>query len=845
MDIRSRRLAPLAALALLVACGGKGSAPAAPPGPLQLTCSVSLSGPSPVLNVLARATTTAAAGAPAITVTLKVKPTTQTLALAGPGWATSKEFRGVDINTGEAVSAEAVIDGTLATAACVGSTGLPTVTARLTRTATGADLDWDAVPGAAVYRWTIRDGLDGAVLASGSTATTSAQAVVPAGLPGTSVAEVGAYALTGTETSFPAPLPTPRASFGRAILTGGAAGGDGVSAWQLFGPGDFVGGTLTVVFPSLGTGERLAVLLANAGGDDSGFATVSVVGTGAARMAPAGAPLAALAAAPLAPLAGADEGFDRSDVMAGEALVAERRTEVMAQVRQARLQRGAEAGSKGPQAARAVAAAIPAARSFCQGRISATGTWSYVWTGAALAHQTANAAFYYSTDTAVAAGIDQAVATRPDFWTALGDAYENRILGTLNTYFGPETDVDGNGKMVFLLGNLGKTTSGGFVVGYFCSGRPRVPARQRRQLPQRLLRQPDRHALPDRSGYLHDQLGRRRGSYAQVLDLILAGEYPGIMAHELQHDVNFNTQLPHRRALRRRARSSGSTRGSPCSPRRWPATGSTPRATAPRSGATRGSPPVGLPYYQGFSMTAWDGDAVRQLRRGAGLHAVPARPRLAGHDQGAREQVAGRKGQRRGGHRRALGGRLRPLRHRGHVLQRGHLEASGALGALTSTGHHAGRPALQLPRRPRRPPTTSPGTTTRGTAARHREGRATAYVAYTPVTTSASATLRPTAGPPSPPAPGRAARSTLRYQGTGVVRPHVVVVKYGGALLQLRRPDLPVGADPKAGRRDRPGRSRRRRSGTCRARRARPAASPATGRPSADGARCARRWRAS
>jgi hypothetical protein len=330
--------------------------------------------------------------------------------------------------------------------------------------------------------------------------------------------------------SRPAPAPTPP------------------STWQLYGPGDFAGGTFTVSIPSLAANERLAVLLLNAGGDDRTVVTVSASGTGDPAL-PALAPLALAAQAASGTSAlGADDGFDRTDVMGGEALVSARREETSARLRDGRLQRARLVGSTGaPMATTAAAAAplpLPLTRSFCQGQLTSTGGFIQTWKSSTLAYQTPHAAFYYTDE--VKPGIDAAVAARTPvapagvapFWGELGTAYEAKILGKLNTYFGAESDVDGNGKMIFLLANLGKTGSNSFVVGYFWPGDLVLPQADQVTCPSNTVgNTADMLYLIDPGNFTANWAAR--GTYADVLNLILVGEYPSTMAHELQHDVNY------------------------------------------------------------------------------------------------------------------------------------------------------------------------------------------------------------------------------------------------------------------------------------------------------------------
>src|SRR4051794_14973766 len=64
------------------------------------------------------------------------------------------------------------------------------------------------------------------------------------------------------------------------VVSSGAAGGTG-APWQLFAPWDFRGGALTARTEQLGAGERMAVLLVNAGGPDGAGAEVTIDGASA------------------------------------------------------------------------------------------------------------------------------------------------------------------------------------------------------------------------------------------------------------------------------------------------------------------------------------------------------------------------------------------------------------------------------------------------------------------------------------------------------------------------------------------------------------------------------------
>ncbi len=801
----SRPAATILALALLAACGGTSNPPPVPPGPLELACSVSRSGPEPILTVVGRATTKAAAGAPAITVTLQLNPTPRTFTLSGPGWVGSAELRGASLSPGATVTGQATVDGTPVTASCVGYGGLPAVTAHVDRTPTGAGVTWQPVSGAAVYRWSLRDGLNGAVVGSGTTTSTSGQVTAALDPLKVYVAEVGAYALTGSETSFPSPLPVPKAAYARVTLTAGSTGGDGVTAWQLFGPGDYVGSTLTIDFPALAVGERLAVLVVNAGGIDRSAVTVTTAGTGDPNFSVAPlAPLAAMAAGTgtggSASGAGAGEAIDRSGVMAGEALVSAWREETIARLRDGRLQRAPPASPTGAPLAATAAAQLPATRSFCQGRYSGTG-FTQLWRSATLAYQTpeGHAAFYYTDE--VKPGIDKALLSRPDFFTSLGAAYESKILLALNTYFGPESDVDRNGLVIFLFGNLGKTSSNAFPVGYFWPGDIELPLATSSSCPRNTAgNRADMLYLIDPGNFTAnwDPTG---SNYAAVLDLIVDGEYPNTMAHELQHDVNYNTRCP-----------SGAACG--VDEEVWLNEGlsmlsetvagyglhaATSRANV-RSYQGELDPVSGLPYYRAFSMTGWEGHpygnyaGVQAYMQYLLDHATPTVTRaLENQWLAGKANVESATG---------LPWEVGFARFTTAAMfsNEDTSEPNGGAGTITSTGHLLADPAFNYLG------VNYPGVPPAGDYVpwHHYMGYCTsggvqtpkardAHVRYTPLATSASAsaTLRRDGWAAFATGPGSGGAASVAVQSSAAVRPHVVVVKYTGKLPSYVAPTCP------------------------------------------------------
>jgi hypothetical protein len=92
--------------------------------------------------------------------------------------------------------------------------------------------------------------------------------------------------------------------------------------------------------------------------------------------------------------------------------------------------------------------------------------------------------------------------------------------------------------MIFLLADLGKTSSNAFAVGYFWPGDLVLgQATSATCFLKSVGNRADMLYLIDPGNFTANWAGR--GTYADVLNLILDGEYPGTMAHELQHDVNF------------------------------------------------------------------------------------------------------------------------------------------------------------------------------------------------------------------------------------------------------------------------------------------------------------------
>ena len=257
-------------------------------------------------------------------------------------------------------------------------------------------------------------------------------------------------------------------------------------------------------------------------------------------------------------------------------------------------------------------------------------------------------------------------------------------------------------------------------------------------------------------------------------------------------------------------------------------------------------PPSGLPYYQGYGMTIWERRPLRQLRRRAGLHAVPARPRLARHDQGAGEQVADREGQRRGGHRRALGRSGSPASPP-RPCSPTRTPPPTAGGVVTSAGNLLADPLFNY-LGDGVAPDYVPWHHYTGSCSRPRPRRATPTWPSRRSSPAPPPRCARTAGRPSPPARAPGGAATITVQSAASVRPHVVVVKYTRQAAQTtpRRPAPRAPPDPgDADRRDRSSRSRRRDSRVERRLAHRRLDHRGLDGRSAGGARSSRRWRAS
>jgi hypothetical protein len=502
-------LAALAALSL-AACGGGGGSTSPSSTRLEVACAADTAGRTPVLTVLGRAVVDGAPPAAPVVVTVSAQAQSLTFEVGGALGQGLGEFEGVAPVAGSKLTARATLGGSQVTGTCTVAAGLAAVAPRALATPSGAAVSWPAVAGATRYRVEARDPATGNVLASATTPGGSADLAWAREPFGTELVHVTALSVDPAAAQ-PTPLPAPRAANESVAVTSGATGGDG-SPWQLFSGKDYVGDTLTVTFPALGPGERLGLLLVNAQGPDASAPSVGVTGVGAAP-------------ARLAPrmVAGAEPAPDL--VALGHELARARGERAVQRWRDEGAPRAVSS-----RAATPAPAVVGDARSFC---IFNFGTNRASSQPATVRHATAHAAFYV-TDAVWPSFEAVITGSRPDLWSVLGTAYEAAILPALGTYFGPESDVDGNGQMSFVFADLGRTGTGGFVVGYFD--------------PTDVLFAADPGCGGTGSNgadvlYLLDIATFNANAPTRfTYDVIVDEEYPGTMAHELQHNVNFNVR---------------------------------------------------------------------------------------------------------------------------------------------------------------------------------------------------------------------------------------------------------------------------------------------------------------
>jgi hypothetical protein len=327
-------------------------------------------------------------------------------------------------------------------------------------------------------------------------------------------------------------------------------------SWQLLGPAEWGSAcSVSVTAQALAADERLAVVLVNAGGQDN--ATANLLLTGTLPFAAADvAPVASVAVAPLPPLAPTALAYDRTPLEEGHALSSAQRQASTAAWLAAGAPRPIEPTGRVAAAAAAVAPRVgdswsvqygvagPCVRNFSASPSTLSrqpATLQYI----ALDPGTAkpNALFYVTNEAWTR--MTGVLSQRPDFFATLGSYFEGtpdathnpagarHIYPELHNSFGVETDVDGNGALVFLFADLGHTSSGSFTVGYFDSTDVTSPI--------------DATASCTGSGsnhadmlYLLDPATFTGLNYP--LSTVLDQETPGTMAHELQHNVIFNNR---------------------------------------------------------------------------------------------------------------------------------------------------------------------------------------------------------------------------------------------------------------------------------------------------------------
>jgi hypothetical protein len=290
---------------------------------------------------------------------------------------------------------------------------------------------------------------------------------------------------------------------GRAIapVTAGSTGGS-ASAWQLFGPADYVDGAVHADFPALQPGERLGVLLLHPGGDDGAQASVAISGVAnAAAQAPlqAAARLTSLQIAPPAPLHSLHDAVRELQATA----------------------------IPGTAAAEPITAGDH--RAFCV--VQGLDFSHHFRKPATRALQTDHGDFF----------IDDEDLSHyaPDFIAQLGAAYESNVWPADTHAFGLPTDVDGNGRIIVLLTHeLGAHLNGGWLIGYFGNAD--------------LTNARDDSAGCSGNGSNHGEIvylndvenGAANGWSASDLSGTI---YPETLAHEIQHLLNLGHRCVEKR----------------------------------------------------------------------------------------------------------------------------------------------------------------------------------------------------------------------------------------------------------------------------------------------------------
>jgi hypothetical protein len=363
--------------------------------------------------------------------------------------------------------------------------------------------------------------------------------LLPASLRRTCALLAGSLLLAGCPTAslYDMALAFPSAPPPTAIVASG-------NAYQVIGPADYAAGGFDLRVPLLAANERLALLVTNAGTTSSTTVALSSTAT-SSLVGRVDAPTVALRAVAGAGAAADGELDVREPLRRGHELARERRESYLARGEAAGASAAARAMAPLPAVQVAAAAAVNDVRNFCvynfttKATTSQPATLQYLSTNP-VAGQPGHAQFWV-TDAVWPSLRDQVLPVRPDFWTKLGDAYELNTLPALGTYFGTESDVDGNGQVIFLFANMGGSSATGFVVGYFDPtdvyyGRDSTCAASGSNGADML------YLLDPVSFATNWSAPPSSPAFASTLDIIVDEEVPGTMAHELQHNVNFNTR---------------------------------------------------------------------------------------------------------------------------------------------------------------------------------------------------------------------------------------------------------------------------------------------------------------
>ncbi len=314
---------------------------------------------------------------------------------------------------------------------------------------TTVSASWGPSPGAVAYRARLVDGA-GAPLGPEQVLTATEAVLQAFTALGGSVRvaiETASVDLTGN-TAGPEAPPAPNVAFADAPL-GGKPG-----SWRLFQPESFQGNTLSVPLPSLGLGERAAVIVLNVDGADflpaspANNVQLTITGTNSLPLRDPG---------PVWEKAGPEQLLEQRGRTAHQQFRALDDARVNALL-----------GKEGVSPARtAVAAPAPANASFCV-REGLTSVFSR--RPATLRHETAHMVFYVDD-----ADLSDFATHEPGIWTSLGQSWEgtsnNGIYAKVTGAFGPESDVDADGKLLVLFSDLlGPAENGGILLGYFSSG---------------------------------------------------------------------------------------------------------------------------------------------------------------------------------------------------------------------------------------------------------------------------------------------------------------------------------------------------------------------------------------